>query len=66
MPRDYRAAENMRRAKALRDQALARNELREPSSPRESAVGATSFAVKKTDAATERAIAEYLRRSRDK
>lgn len=60
MARSYREAENQRRAKALRDQALARNELRQPSEPRESAAGATSFPVKKINTASAEAIARFL------
>lgn len=64
MPRDYRVAENQKRAKARRIGARARNELRAPSEPRESPVGATSFPVKKIDMATASAIAAYLERQR--
>jgi hypothetical protein len=62
MPRDYKAAENQKRAKARRMGALARNELREPSVPRESPVGATSFPVKKIDMATAEAVKAFLDR----
>ncbi len=61
MPRDLRANESERRAKARRTGALARIELRYPSSPREPAAGATSFPVKAQDPATRAAIDEFLR-----
>jgi hypothetical protein len=65
MPRDYRASENQKRAKTRRMGALARNELREASAPRESPVGATSFPVKKIDMATSAAIDAFLARRGD-
>lgn len=49
-----------RRAAARRSGALARNELREPSSPRQAAAGATSFPIKKVDAESAAAIAAFL------
>lgn len=61
MPRDYRAHENERRAKAGRERALARNELRQESTPRSSAAGATSFPVKAEDPATRAAVDEFLK-----
>lgn len=64
MPRDYRANENERRAKARRDSAMARNELRQPSSPRTSAAGPTSMAIKETDPATTSMIAAFLAKKR--
>lgn len=60
MPRDYRARENMLRAKARRDHALQRRDLREPSEPRQAPVGATSFPVKRIDPGTADAIAAFL------
>lgn len=60
MPRDYRARESQLRAKARREHALERRDLREPSTPRQAPAGATSFPVKKTDAATAAAIAAFL------
>jgi hypothetical protein len=64
MPRHYKAHEHQRRAKALRDQALQRNELRQPSEERESAAGATSFPVKKIDMDSARAIEAFLQRQK--
>lgn len=46
MPRDYRARENARMAKSRRAYAMERNELRQESSPRTSAAGPTSLAIK--------------------
>jgi hypothetical protein len=60
VPRDLKAGENAKRARARRDHALKRMDLRQPSSPRENAVGATSHAVKTTDAATRAAIDAFL------
>lgn len=60
MPRDPSARENTLRAKARRMHALARMDLREPSTPRAAAVGPTSHAVKATDPDTARAIAAFL------
>ncbi len=65
MPRDLRASENQKRAKARRIGALARNELRAPSEPRESSAGPTSFPVKKTDMATRAAIDAFLSRRQE-
>jgi hypothetical protein len=60
MPRDFRAAENQKRAKARRQGALERNELRQPSAPRQAAAGATSFAVKAEDPSDRAAIDAFL------
>ena len=60
MPRDYSAGENARKAKARRQHALDRRELREPSAPRVAAASATSFAVKTVDDETRRMIDEAL------
>lgn len=49
MPRDLRANENQKRAKARRGAALARVELGQPTVPRTSAAGPTSMAVKVED-----------------
>jgi hypothetical protein len=62
MPRDYKPAENERRAKARRQHALDRRELREPSAPRQAPAGATSFPVKARDEATSAAITAFLSR----
>lgn len=60
MPRDPSARENRIKAKARRDHALARMDLRTPSVPRESAAGATSHSVKKIDIGTRAAIDAFL------
>lgn len=62
MSRSYKEAEIHRRAKARRDAALARPELRGPSTPRVSAEGATSAAMKARDPETDRMVQEYLER----
>lgn len=49
-----------RRAAARRSDALARSELRYPSSERAPADGATSFAIKARDPETDAAIAAFL------
>lgn len=65
MPRDYRARENQKRAQAKRQTALDRPELLQPTTPRRSAAGPTSMAIKDEDPATRRMIDEALaRRSR--
>jgi hypothetical protein len=61
MPRDYRAHENTRKAKAKRQQALERNELRGPSTPHVSAAGPTSAPIKAPDPATEAMVEAYLK-----
>lgn len=60
MPRDPSARENRMKAKARRDHALARIDLRTPSVPRQSAAGPTSHAVKKIDTGTRAAIDAFL------
>lgn len=60
MTRTLKAYEWEKRAKARREVALARVELREPASPRIAPEGATSFPVKARDAGTEAAIAAFL------
>lgn len=62
MPRNLAPHENMKRSKARREFALERRDLREPSTPRASAVGATSHAIKTIDPATQEAIAAFLAR----
>lgn len=62
MPRDYSARENGLKAKARREHALKRLDLREPTSPREAPAGATSFPVKKVDRETADAIAAFMAR----
>lgn len=61
MPRDPSARENRLKAKARRDHAIRRLDLREPTVPREPALGATSQAVKVMDPASAAAIAVYLK-----
>lgn len=60
MPRDLRAHENQKRSKARRDHALARMDLREPSTPRTAAAGPTSHAVKVVDPEAAAAIEAFL------
>ena len=60
MPRDYRPKETAKRNQARRAHALKRRDLREPTSPREAAVGATSHAVKIIDTDTRAAIDAFL------
>ena len=60
MPRDLKAHENAKRMKARRAHALARLDLREPSSPRAPAIGPTSHAVKLVDPASAAAIEAFL------
>lgn len=62
MPRDYRASENQKKAKARRSNALARNELRQPTVPRVAPAVATSAPIKAADPETDRMIAEFLSR----
>ena len=62
MPRDFRASENTKRAKAKRQAALSRPEMLQPTAPRRSAAGPTSMAVKSEDPATRRMIDEALAR----
>lgn len=62
MPRDLRATENQKRAKARRQAALARPEMLQPSTPRRSAAGPTSMAIKTEDPATRRLIDEAIAR----
>ncbi len=65
MPRDPSARENRLKAKARRDHALARMDLRTPSTPRDPAIGPTSHAVKKIDIGTRAAIDAFLSRQRE-
>lgn len=62
MTRHLKAEERQKRARARREGVLSRAELREPSSPRVAAAGATSFPVKASDPATAAAIAAFLSR----
>ena len=60
MPRDLRANESMKRAKAKRQAALNRPEMLQPTTPRISADGPISMAVKAEDQATRRMIDDAL------
>jgi hypothetical protein len=60
MPRDYHPRESALKARARRQFALDRTELRRSSELRQSAVSPTSFAVKKIDIETQRLIDEAL------
>jgi hypothetical protein len=64
MPRDYRAGENTKRAKARREFAMERNELRQASSPRTPAAGPTSMALKAADPADALLIEAWLAQNR--
>ena len=60
MPRDPSARENRLKAKARRDNALARMDLRQPTTPRTSAAGPTSHSIKVPDPEAARAIEAFL------
>ena len=60
MPRDLRAGENTRRAKARREFALERRDLREATVPRQAAAGPTSHCVKARDPAVDEAVALFM------
>jgi hypothetical protein len=60
MTRQLRSNEREKKSKARRENALARLDLREPSSPRESAVSPTSHAIKQRDPGTQAAIEAFL------
>jgi hypothetical protein len=60
MTRHLKADERIKRAKARREGALARAELREPSEPRAAPQGATSFPVKVRDPGIDAAIQAFL------
>ena len=62
MSRRYSAGETERMARAKRDKALARGEIRGPTEPRTAAAGPTSFAVKVDDPENRRLIDEALAR----
>lgn len=61
MPRDYRAHENERKAKARRAFALLRRELDRPTEPRKVAASPTSAAVKVQTPADALLIEAWLR-----
>ena len=60
MGRPFRSNEQERKSKARGAHALGRLELREPSSPRESAASPTSHAIKQRDPGVQAAIDAYL------
>lgn len=60
MSRSARSKDNAMIAQARRLRALERPEFREPSEPRRSADGATSFPVKAVDGETSRLVEEFL------
>lgn len=60
MPRNHRAKEILRIAKAKRQSALERKEFAYPSEARVSAASPTSFPVKDVDAGTAAMIADFL------
>ena len=62
MPRDPSARENRMKAKARRDHALARLDLRSPTSPRETAAGPTSHAIKSRNPEVDRLVEDFLSR----
>lgn len=62
MPRDYKAHENQKKAKARRAHALSRTELRQPSVARVPASGPVSMGIKATNPEDDRIIAEFLKR----
>lgn len=64
MPRDYRAHENAKMAKAKRQIALERNELRGPGTPHVSAAGPTSAPIKLADPGDAALIEAFLQRKR--
>ena len=66
MPRDARSSENTKRAKAMRSNALARSELGQPTSPRVSAAGPMSMAVKAEDPVLRALIDAELSRRENK
>lgn len=63
MGRRLTPEQSQRRAMARREGALARAELREDSTPRESAAGPVSFPVKSRDPDVDRMIREFRARS---
>lgn len=60
MPRDMKASENQKRARARRDHALARQELGQPTVPRTSPAGVTSMGIKVRSASDDFLIEAYL------
>ena len=64
MPRNHKAKEILRIAKAKRQSALERNEFRYPSEARIAAAGVTSFSIKDRDPEVSRMVAEFLAKRR--
>lgn len=62
MPRNFKAGETMKRAKARRQSALDRTELRGDPTPRVAAASPMSMGVKTVDPETRRLIDEALAR----
>ena len=60
MTKRLSGAQIERAARAKRSSALAREELRQPSSPRVAAPGPTSFALKARDPETDELVAAFL------
>lgn len=65
MSRSLSPRESQRRALARREGALARNELKEASSPRAAAAGPTSFPVKARDAGLDAMIRDFENKRRN-
>jgi hypothetical protein len=61
VPRDLKAHEQHKKSAARREFALARRDLREPTVPRATAVGAFSHAVKVMDPGAAEAIQAFLK-----
>lgn len=66
MPRNLKRGELQKRTAGRRQFALDRRELRAEASPRESAAGPVSHAVKSVDPETADMIAAFLQNRRDK
>lgn len=65
MPRNLRTHEREKKGKARREFALARLELREPSSPRAAAAGPVSHAIKERDPAIDAAVEAFLNKRKE-
>lgn len=64
MPRDMKARENQKRARALRERALARTELGRPTEARVSPTGVISAAIKAEDPVLRAMIDDALAKQR--
>jgi hypothetical protein len=62
MTRDFRSRTNDKRRRARRDSAMERGEIEQPTTPRESAAGPTSMAVKADDPVLRAQIEDAMRR----